>query len=102
MSVLSVLLAGGIAFEVYNHGGWTWLAWPLGLIGPDLAFLVGIGAPNEPGRLARRVVPAYNLVHRPWLPLIPLVVLTVSPWTTARVAHPAGSARPPRTVLNKA
>lgn len=29
---------------------------------------VGIGQQHERGQLPRRAVPAYNLLHRPWLP----------------------------------
>lgn len=37
---------------------------------PDLAFLLAIGQPAERGQLPSRAVPAYNLMHRPVLPLV--------------------------------
>jgi hypothetical protein len=69
-----MLLAGSVA-EMALHGGAAIWAGLLGLIGPDLAFLAGIGEPNEPGLLPARAVPAYNLVHRLWLPVIMLAAV---------------------------
>ena len=36
---------------------------------PDVAFVLAIGQPHERGQLPARAVPAYNLLHRPLLPL---------------------------------
>ncbi len=69
-----MLLAGSVA-EMTLHGGAAIWAGLLGLIGPDLAFLAGIGQPNEPGLLSARAVPAYNPVHRLWLPVIMLAAV---------------------------
>ena len=70
----SLSLLACIVFEVVKH---DLPVWPVVgfVILPDLSFLVAIGAgPTAPGQLARRAVPVYNLVHRPWLPLA-LIVL---------------------------
>jgi len=80
-----LLLAGCIA-EVARHGGITIWAGLLGLIGPDLAFLAGIGQPHEPGLLPPRAVPAYNLVHRLWLPVILLAVVSLDGQSTGQAA----------------
>lgn len=40
---------------------------------PDLAFLLALGQSHQPGQLARRAVPAYNLMHHPALPALLLV-----------------------------
>jgi hypothetical protein len=80
-----LLLAAAIA-EIVLHGGATIWTALLGLVGPDFAFFVGIGRPHEPGRLPRLAVPVYNLLHRPWLPLIVLVVVTVDGQTNAQAA----------------
>ncbi|OYN99065.1 hypothetical protein CGZ94_06475 [Enemella evansiae] len=69
-------------FEAVKYGGWTWLALAFGVLGPDLAFLAGLGAdPRETGRgrLAPKAVPAYNLAHRAWLPILFLVVVSLLP-----------------------
>jgi hypothetical protein len=68
----AVSLLAATIVEMVSHGGaaiWAGLA---GLIGPDLAFLIGVGQPNQPGLLPARAVPAYNLLHRVWLPVIML------------------------------
>lgn len=73
---LAVPLVAFLVFEMVVHGGATWWTAPLGLLGPDLAFLAAIGQPAEHGRPPARAVPVYNLVHRPWLPLALLAVVT--------------------------
>jgi len=72
-----MLLAGSVA-EMAFHGGAAIWAGLLGLIGSDLAFLVGIGQQNEPGLLPTRAAPAYNLVHRLSLPVIMLAAVIVN------------------------
>ena len=74
--IAGVMLLAGSAAEMALHGGATIWAGLLGVIGPDLAFLAGIGQPNEPGLLPTRAVPVYNLVHRLWLPVIMLVAVS--------------------------
>ena len=86
MATASVLLAAALVFEMVRHGDATLWTGPLALIGPDLAFLVGIGQSAEHGRLPTRAVWVYNLLHRPWLPLIMLLVVSVDGQTTAQAA----------------
>jgi hypothetical protein len=47
-----------------------WWVFPVFGLGPDLAFLAGIGAmdPLERGQMPPRAVPVYNALHRIWLP----------------------------------
>lgn len=63
------LLAAAIAAFVAVDAGW-WV-FPVFLIGPDLAFLAGIGHSDrlERGQMPSRAVPAYNALHRIWAPL---------------------------------
>lgn len=71
-------------FEVLKYGGWAWVAAAVGLIGPDLVMLGGIGAaPVAAGVLPRRIVPAYNLVHRPAGPVLLMVAVGFAPITHA-------------------
>jgi Domain of unknown function (DUF4260) len=70
------LLAGSIA-EMAGHGGAAIWSGLLGLAGPDLAFAAGARQPHERGRLPRRAIPVYNVLHRPWLPLIMLAAVSV-------------------------
>ncbi|NIH81730.1 DUF4260 family protein [Amycolatopsis viridis] len=73
----AVLLAFAV-FEVVQHGGWALGALLLGLIGPDLTFLIGIGAPVvERGALPRPVVPFYNAAHHWAGPAVLLVVFSL-------------------------
>ena len=63
------LLVTAIAVYLQVDAGW-WV-FPVFAVGPDLAFLAGIG---QSGTLARgqmpsRAVPAYNALHRIWGPL---------------------------------
>jgi hypothetical protein len=63
------LLAGAIAAFVGVDAGW-WV-FPVFAIGPDLAFLAGIGQTGslERGQMPARAVPLYNALHRIWGPL---------------------------------
>jgi hypothetical protein len=70
-----LLLAGSIA-EMAGHGGAAIWSGLLGLAGPDLAFAASAGQPHERGRLPRRAVPVYNVLHRPWLPLLMLAAVS--------------------------
>jgi hypothetical protein len=86
MATVAVLLAAAMVFEMVRHGGDTLWTGPLALIGPDLAFLAGIGQRAEQGRLPTRAVWAYNLLHRPWLPLIMLLAVSVDGQSAAQAA----------------
>ena len=74
LGLAGLLLLAGAVTEMVVHGSTA--IWPalLGLIGPDLAFLAGIGQPHGPGLLPRRTVLSYNLLHRLWLPLVMVAV----------------------------
>ena len=63
------LLAAAIAVFVSIDAGW-WV-FPVFAIGPDLAFLAGIGQMGslERGQMPARAVPLYNALHRLWGPL---------------------------------
>lgn len=63
--VLSALLLVFAVFESAKYGGWVIVAAVAGFIAPDLSFLAGISGPHQRGRLPRRAVPVYNLLHRP-------------------------------------
>ena len=66
-------LGGAIALAHYTSAPW-WIV-PLGVIGPDLSFLAGIGGPpTVGGTMPPRVVKPYNLVHHPLGPTSLLVV----------------------------
>ncbi len=64
------LLASAIAVFVSVDAGW-WV-FPAFAIGPDLAFLAGIGQTGalERGQMPSRAVPAYNALHRIGGPLV--------------------------------
>ncbi|MEV7870614.1 DUF4260 family protein [Streptomyces sp. NPDC088124] len=69
-TVLFVLLLIFSVFEATKYGGWVIVAALAGVVAPDLSFLAGLAGPHEhgphqPGRLPRRAVPVYNLLHRP-------------------------------------
>ncbi|HEU4673998.1 MAG TPA: DUF4260 family protein [Candidatus Limnocylindrales bacterium] len=53
---------------------------------PDLAFLAGIGQPHRPGQLPPRAVPAYNLAHRPVIP-VALIALALVGLLGARLLN---------------
>lgn len=86
MATASVLLVAAMVFEMVRHGDATLWSGPLALIGPDLAFFAGIGQSAEHGRLPTRAVWVYNLLHRPWLPLIMLLVVSVDGQSNAQAA----------------
>ncbi|GHE94228.1 membrane protein [Amycolatopsis deserti] len=89
-AVAAVFLLAFAVFEVVKHGGWTVGALLLGLIGPDLTFLTGIGAEQvERGVLPRRVVPFYNAAHH-WAG--PAVLLAVCTFVTSPAAFTLGLA----------
>lgn len=80
--VATLAVIGFAGFEAVKYGGWAWAALALGLLGPDLTLLAGLGAdPDEHGngRLAPRAVPAYNLVHRALLPMLLIAIVAVLP-----------------------
>ena len=63
------LLAAAIAvFVSVDAGWWVFLVFA---IGPDLAFLAGIGQTGtlQHGQMPSRAVPTYNALHRIWGPL---------------------------------
>jgi hypothetical protein len=64
-----VLLASAIV--VFVNVGAAWWAFPVFAVGPDLAFLAGIGQTGslERGQMPARAVPLYNALHRIWGPL---------------------------------
>jgi hypothetical protein len=86
LAAATVLLVAAMVYEMVAHGGFTYLTGPVGLIGPDLAFLAGIGQQAGHGLLPRRAVGVYNLVHRPWLPLILVLVVSLDGQTNAQAA----------------
>ena len=61
-----------------------YVAFLVGLIGPDLALLLGVSRGLAPGQLHPRAVPLYNALHRPWAPLALVAAaatgLLASPW----------------------
>lgn len=57
-------LAAAAASE---HGAWALAS--VGLLGPDLALLLGAGRGLAHGQLHPRAVGAYNALHRFWAPL---------------------------------
>ena len=65
-----VLLVAAIGVFVNVDAGW-WV-FPVFAIGPDLAFLAGIGQMGslERGQMPARAVPLYNALHRLWGPLV--------------------------------
>ncbi len=78
-AIAAVLLLGGTIFEAAKHGGAAVPLAVLGLILPDLTFLLGLGQAHEPGRLPRSIVRAYNVAHHPLVPVIPLIALSLVP-----------------------
>ena len=66
----AVLLASAIVVFVSVDAGW-WV-FPVFALGPDLAFLAGIGQMGslERGQMPARAVPLYNALHRIWGPLV--------------------------------
>ncbi|KQX55784.1 MULTISPECIES: DUF4260 family protein [unclassified Streptomyces] len=78
-ALLGVFLLAWTVLEMVNHGGWTIPLGILGFIAPDLTLFVGPSGPHEPGQLPRGKVPAYNLVHRPIVPVLGLIVVPFLP-----------------------
>ncbi|WP_327294559.1 DUF4260 family protein [Streptomyces sp. NBC_01197] len=78
-ALLSVFLLAWAVLEMVNHGGGTIPLGILGFIAPDLTLFVGPSGPREPGQLPRGKVPAYNLVHRPIVPIPGLIVVPFLP-----------------------
>ncbi|WP_236793668.1 DUF4260 family protein [Amycolatopsis sp. GM8] len=74
--VFGLLLLAFAIFEAVKHGGWATPLLFVGLIAPDLVFLIGIGVHTERGVLPRRVVPFYNTTHFWPLPVLLLVYFT--------------------------
>ena len=66
----AVLLASAIVVFLNVDAGW-WV-FPVFALGPDLAFLAGIGQMGslERGQMPARAVPLYNALHRIWGPLV--------------------------------
>jgi len=64
-----VLLTASIVTFTYVDAGW-WV-FPVFAIGPDLAFVAGLGQTGSParGQMPSRAVPLYNALHRLWGPL---------------------------------
>lgn len=77
--VFAILLVAFAVFESVKYGGATWLVLVIGLVGPDLAMVAGIGQPHARGQLPARAVRLYNLVHQALLPLALLAAVTVLP-----------------------
>jgi hypothetical protein len=65
----AVALLAGVAVLIARHGTGWWQLAAFGA-GPDLALLLGISRGLAPGQLHPRAVPAYNLVHRIWGPVL--------------------------------
>jgi hypothetical protein len=63
-----LLTASIVTFTHVDAGGWVF---PVFAIGPDLAFLAGIGQTGSlaRGQMPSRAVPLYNALHRLWGPL---------------------------------
>ncbi|MER6096223.1 DUF4260 domain-containing protein [Streptomyces sp. NPDC001728] len=78
-ALLSVFLLAWTVLEMVNHGGGTIPLGISGFIAPDLTLFVGPSEPREPGQLPRGRVPAYNLVHRPIVPVLGLIVVPFLP-----------------------
>lgn len=69
--VLALVLLGA-AIALYADGSGGWWVFPAFALGPDLAFLLGIGqaVPIQRGQMPARAVPAYNALHRVWGPAL--------------------------------
>jgi hypothetical protein len=70
-ATLTTALLAFLAFQVMEHAAWGPAA--LGVLGPDLALLLGAGSGLAKGQLHPRAVPVYNVLHRLWLPAALLV-----------------------------
>jgi hypothetical protein len=60
-----------LAIAAFTSTDTGWWVFPMFGLGPDLAFLAGIGqgVPIERGQMPSRAVPLYNALHRLWGPL---------------------------------
>jgi hypothetical protein len=85
--VVAVVMLGLAVMEMVAHQGAAITTGVVGLVLPDVSFLVGIGRPHERGQLPRITVPFYNTLHRVWLPLAGLVFLAFD-WQTNEQAGP--------------
>jgi len=81
---VGVAMSAFAVYEVVVHDLWPAIlaCWLL----PDLTFLMGAGQGHEPGQLPPRAVPAYNLAHRPLLPLA-LIALALVALLAARLLN---------------
>lgn len=73
-AALGAFLLIGALFEAVKHGGWVIPAVVAGGLVPDLSFLVDASGPHRPGQLPRGTVRAYNLLHRPILPIVVMAI----------------------------
>lgn len=88
-AALGAFLLFWAVFECVKHGGWSIPLGVLGFLLPDLSFLLGVGAgQREQGSSPPRMVAAYNLLHRPVIPLVLLVALSFAPTANTAVAAP--------------
>ncbi|MFC4497397.1 DUF4260 family protein [Streptomyces ovatisporus] len=88
-AALGAFLLFWAVFEGVKHGGWSIPMAVLGILVPDLSFLLGAGSgPRERGQMPPRMVGVYNLLHRPLIPLVLLVALSFAPTPNTTVAAP--------------
>ena len=68
----------GVAAVLVVSSAAPWWVLPLGVLGPDLAFVAGIGQqPQDRGLMPPRAVPFYNVVHHP-APALLATIATVA------------------------
>ena len=67
--VAALALLAAAVLEIAQHGTGLWQFFAFGAA-PDLALLLGAGPGLSQGQLHPRAVPAYNLLHRVWGPLV--------------------------------
>jgi hypothetical protein len=67
--LVALLLLTAAVVEIARHGTGLWQFFAFGAA-PDLALLLGAGRGLAKGQLHPRAVGLYNLVHRPWGPLL--------------------------------
>ena len=78
-----------LAFLVFEAVKYGWAAAGVivaFMVIPDLALIGGFKTSLEPGRLAPRNVPAYNLLHSYWLALA-VMLLSFAPWPELWLSH---------------
>ncbi|MGW3957086.1 DUF4260 family protein [Streptomyces sp. NPDC004752] len=83
--VLAVLLLIFLVFETAKYGGWVIVAAIAGLVVPDLSFLAALSGPHEHGRMPRRAVPFYNLLHRPLVAVVVMLCCLIPDRSTIAV-----------------